>query len=293
MESGLLFCILAMVCFGALGSVSKLAERSNCDSSLLVVFLFGWATLATGLRTILAGLAFSMPLRAIAVAVICGICASVAYLAFQSSIAYGNVASGWLVMNVSAGIPALASIVIFHEAVSLIKLVALILAAIAVFFVFIGRKALEQKRLVSAKGRSWITLMIIVLLTNGMSAFGLKVIAAWGLPGSMKFGYLTVWYAVGTIAVAIPVLVKRGHTWRTKEIAWGSVMALLSIGGQVSTAISLGKGVPGYVAFPVAMGGSLLVVTIVGRFWFQERMSLSEAGGIFIGAAAIVLLSIG
>ena len=41
----------------------------------------------------------------------------------------------------------------------------------------------------------WFLLMLVILLTNGMSAFGLKMIAGWGLPDTIKYPYLTVWYA--------------------------------------------------------------------------------------------------
>jgi hypothetical protein len=43
----------------------------------------------------------------------------------------------------------------------------------------------------------WFLLMLVLLLTNGMSAFGLKMIAAWGLPQTVKYPYLTAWYTGG------------------------------------------------------------------------------------------------
>jgi len=42
-----------------------------------------------------------------------------------------------------------------------------------------------------SKGLVWSLLMLIILLTNGMSSFGLKVIASWALPGSIERAFLT------------------------------------------------------------------------------------------------------
>ena len=81
---GLLFCFLGAISFGLLGCASKGAERSNCNASGFVVSVCGWATLMMLIRSALLKSGSHMPLKAIAVAVACGVCAAVAYLAFQN-----------------------------------------------------------------------------------------------------------------------------------------------------------------------------------------------------------------
>jgi multidrug transporter EmrE-like cation transporter len=137
----------------------------------------------------------------------------------------------------------------------------------------------------------WFLLMLIIFLTNGMSAFGLKVIAAWGLPETAKYPYLTVWYAAGFACLAVPILIKRTRA-NLKELGWGCVIALLSIGGQLAMAIALDRKVPGNVAFPVTIGGAILVVVVAGRLLFGERMNRLTTAGIAMGFLAVLLLSI-
>lgn len=137
----------------------------------------------------------------------------------------------------------------------------------------------------------WFLLMLIVFLTNGMSSFGLKVIADWGLPGSAKFPYLTVWYAAGLVAIGVPMAFRRiWPGWR--ELAWGAVLAVLSIGGQVAMAVALALEVPGHIVFPVAIGGSVFIVTLVSALVFGERMNRVTALGVLCGFFALVLLSL-
>lgn len=137
----------------------------------------------------------------------------------------------------------------------------------------------------------WFLLMLVILLTNGMSAFGLKVIAGWGLPPAAKFPYLTVWYGTGLAVLTLPTLLRGVHL-RWQEGLWGLIMAALSMGGQVAMAAALASDVPGHVVFPVAVGGSVLVIAAAGRIFFGERMNRMTAVGIVVGLWAVILLSV-
>jgi multidrug transporter EmrE-like cation transporter len=55
---------------------------------------------------------------------------------------------------------------------------------------------------------------------------------------------------------------------------------------------ALAASVPGNIVFPVAMGGSLLVVVLAGRWVFGERMSWLSASGVLLGTSAVLLLSV-
>lgn len=137
----------------------------------------------------------------------------------------------------------------------------------------------------------WFLLMLVILLTNGMSAFGLKVIAGWGLPGTVKFPYLTVWYAAGLVIIGVPMLLK-GVRFGQRELLWGALMAALSIAGQVAMAVALDSRVPGNIVFPIAIGGSILIVAVAGALFFGERMNRLNVIGVSVGFLAVILLGI-
>jgi len=137
----------------------------------------------------------------------------------------------------------------------------------------------------------WFLLMLVILLTNGMSAFGLKMIAGRGLPETVKYPYLTVWYAGGLAAIALPMVLK-GMRFGKTELLWGGVAGALSIGGQIAMAVALSSGVPGHVVFPIAIGGSIFVVALAGRLIFGERMNPPTALGLALGFVAVVLVGL-
>ena len=144
MNIGLLICFLGPISFGLLGCISKVAERKKCNSSALVLSLMAWSTLIMLARTGSLHSGFRIPFKAVAASVAFGIVGAVAFFAFQKSIEIGKVTAGWLAMNLSMGVPALASIWLYQERLTLLKLIAFALALLALLLLFWGRMLEEQ-----------------------------------------------------------------------------------------------------------------------------------------------------
>ncbi|MHC4445905.1 MAG: hypothetical protein ACYTBZ_23055 [Planctomycetota bacterium] len=136
----------------------------------------------------------------------------------------------------------------------------------------------------------WYRWMFLAFITNGLSQFGVRVMKDMGLAASHGHLYLSFWYLTGLIAAAIVFAVNRKRLlWR--EMVLGSLMGLFSAGCWFLLTGALGQGVPGYLVFPVAIGGSLSVVALVGVVVLKERLSVYGYLGVISGIAAIVLLS--
>jgi drug/metabolite transporter (DMT)-like permease len=138
-------CILGAISFGLLACVSKLAERRRCNPSALVVWLFAWAAVVMLGESLLHTGKTHMTWQIIVLGVSFGICAAVATYAFQVSIEVGKVTVGWLFMNLSAGVPALVSIWLYHERLTPLKSIAFCLAFLSLFCLFQGNR-LEMER---------------------------------------------------------------------------------------------------------------------------------------------------
>lgn len=145
---GLLFCFLGAISFGLLGSALKAAERKKADAAGLVVAAYAWPAMIMLVRTLLLKSGGPIPPKAFAIAVIFGICAAVASLAFQVSISIGKVTVGWLMMNLSAGVPVVVSIYVYHEKLTLLKIVAFALVLVSILFLSWGQ--VMERRAVSA-----------------------------------------------------------------------------------------------------------------------------------------------
>ena len=124
--------------YGVLGICHKLAERKHCRPQPLsaVLMLGGFL----GMNTfVLLGAGYAIPPRALSTALICGSIALCALWAFQEGIKHGKIATSWLIINLSAAIPTVGSILIYREAVNFKKLGILGLIVVAIVLVWLDR----------------------------------------------------------------------------------------------------------------------------------------------------------
>ncbi len=140
MGVAIILCFLGAICFGFSACVSKIADRQHCRASPLIASVFGWATVLMLARTFFLGAQSQLPGKAAGVAVFFGICAAVAIFAFQTSMALGKVTVPWLIMNLSAGVPAVVSILVYGERLTLLKCAAFVMALVALACLFEGKK---------------------------------------------------------------------------------------------------------------------------------------------------------
>src|SRR5262249_14232710 len=135
--------------YGVLGICHKLAERKHCRPQPLAAMLMLGGFLGMNLFVLL-GNGYAIPARALYTALICGAIALCALWAFQEGIKHGKIATSWLIINLSAAIPTVASIVIYREPVSARKLGILSLIVVAIVLVWLDRledlKQLDTRR---------------------------------------------------------------------------------------------------------------------------------------------------
>lgn len=146
MAKGQIYMLLGLLSFSLLGVLHKVADVKESrpsainallfTSSLLFVFLFVLSGTPTGP---------AVPMRVATIAMPFGVAASVAILAFQAGVKHGNIATSWLAINLSAGIPTVASILIYDEPVGAIKALALALIPVSMFLLWKDKKAQEER----------------------------------------------------------------------------------------------------------------------------------------------------
>jgi len=147
MNEGYLYVVLALLSFSALGVFHKLADTLRCRPSPVNALLYAWSLLFAGITVTLRHADPSPEAGGIALlAIPFGISASVAILAFQAGIRHGDIATSWLAINLSSGIPTVASIVIYHEPVGWKRATALLLIPVSMALLWKDKRDAEVKR---------------------------------------------------------------------------------------------------------------------------------------------------
>jgi multidrug transporter EmrE-like cation transporter len=136
----------------------------------------------------------------------------------------------------------------------------------------------------------WYRMMLIAFLTNGLGAFGARVLQEMGLAKSHSFLYLGFWYVAGLAVSLVAMLFGRAKLSHA-ELAVGGLMGLFSSIGWILLTQAIARDIPGYVAYPIAIGGNLSVVAAVGVMVFKERLSPYGYLGILTGVTGIALLA--
>ena len=137
----------------------------------------------------------------------------------------------------------------------------------------------------------YLRYMTIAFVTNGMGIFGLRVLTGDGVANMDVYQYLTIWYLAGALLAAFAYFSKARRPF-SREVLIGGAMAASSVCAQLCMARSLSGGLPGYVVFPIATGGGLLLVVAVGIGLFGERMGMPGYFGIGVGTLALILLAL-
>ncbi|MCW5977920.1 MAG: hypothetical protein KIT09_07570 [Bryobacteraceae bacterium] len=137
-----------MLSLGGLGLLSKVADRLGCRPAPVNLFLFLWA----GLLVLLVSLVYNgvagtaaVPGTIAGVAIVFGILASVAVLAFLHAVHYGKISTSWLVINLSAALPTVLSVLLYREEVTLRRGASLLLVLVALALLWMDRRAEEAR----------------------------------------------------------------------------------------------------------------------------------------------------
>ncbi|MGH9662795.1 MAG: EamA family transporter [Bryobacteraceae bacterium] len=150
MNIGYLYMFLGLFSFSVLGVLHKLAEVMNCRPRMINLLLFGWSTLLVAAFVLLSpGLEKSIPGEVGLIALPSGLGAGLAILTFQAGIRYGKIATSWLIINLSAGLPVLGSIALYHERVDARKAIALVSILISMLFLWKDKRDQEAREAAS------------------------------------------------------------------------------------------------------------------------------------------------
>jgi drug/metabolite transporter (DMT)-like permease len=82
-----------------------------------------------------------------AIALPFGVASVIGGMVFLAGIRYGKISTSWLIINLSAAIPAVGSVVLYHEQVNARKIAVVALAAVAVILLWKDKKSEEAKQM--------------------------------------------------------------------------------------------------------------------------------------------------
>ncbi len=178
-------------------------------------------------------------------------------------------------------VPAVLSVLVFHEVPKLIQIAGVIIASIAILMVYLKKEE-----------NSIITLRIALIgtfLLGGLADFTSKI---FQVHGSSQFEnlYLFFTFFFSLIITGLFMLIKDRRIKRLDVIV-GLVSGIPSQLISLFLLRSLSS-LPGFVVFPLYSVGVILVVNLVNLLFFKERLTRRQSLAIVAIVVAVVLLNV-
>jgi len=148
---GYLYLILSLTCFGFIGIFAKLADMRGCKPIAVYTLAYGWSLIFGAVFVALfRGGDFRVPAVVYGIALPFGVASVIGGVVFLAGIRYGKISTSWLIINLSAAIPAALSVILYHEQVNARKIAVVALAAIAVVLLWKDKRSEEASPNASA-----------------------------------------------------------------------------------------------------------------------------------------------
>jgi drug/metabolite transporter (DMT)-like permease len=195
-------------------------------------------------------------------------------------------------LRLSVFVPTVASIAVWNELPSPIQALGLVLTALAL--PLLGTAAKRTAPTNWRAGRP-LALIVTTMLISGAGLLAAKAFSELHQE-AQRPAYLFAAYGTAAVLSALtwPLRARLETRWRPEAVlpslAIGVIAGLCNI-GQLAAFLRGLAVVPGIVAFPVTAAGGLLVVTVVGRIAWNERIAGRAGAGIALALAAVALVN--
>jgi drug/metabolite transporter (DMT)-like permease len=144
---GLLYIALSIAGFSLIGIGAKFADSKRCHAAPLCAMMCVWAMAAASVFALGTGRGLRAPAGVSGIAFLFGISAVIGILALQNGVRYGKISTSWLIINLSAAVPAAGSVLVYHEQVNPRKALALALVVISVVLLWLDKNRDPAKEL--------------------------------------------------------------------------------------------------------------------------------------------------
>ena len=221
------------------------------------------------------GLGFALGLGVVSGAMFLG-----SFMLLQWNIRVNGVVLPATFMKLGVVVPTLASILVFGETPRPAQIVGIVLAIAAILLI----------QLEKGSGRAKHALGLVVLLIAGGSTDVLsKIYESLGSP-ALSDQYLLYTFFVALVLCAL-LAVTKGQKLTLADIGFGLLVGVPNYFSARFLLLSL-SAVPAVVAYPSYSVGTIVLITLVGRIAFGEKLSRRQLVAMGVILLSLVLLNL-
>lgn len=214
----------------------------------------------------------------VALGVVGGILFLVSFILFQWNTARNGIVLSSVFMKLGLLVPMVLSVLVFREIPTWLQITGFCLALAAI--VLINAK--------KDRGRFHWELLLLLVMGGGADAMS-KVFEALG-PAKLANQFLFYIFAVALVLCLFLVLLKKERPG-LRELLFGAAIGIPNFFSSKFLLRSLAD-LPAVVVYPSFSIGTMLITTLVGVFFFKERLGKLQWLALIAILAALLLLNI-
>ena len=295
----MIFLVLAILCSASLNVIFKFSEKRNSNRLAVSFFGFLGATIISlilinpKLFSVFIGelnnvIAQSGSLNSITPSVLALLLGLVngflyfgAYYVLQVSTSYNGSAMTATFNKLGVMIPAVLSVVFFHEIPKFLQIIGVITAIAAILIIYLKK---EENSVITLKIALFGTLFL-----GGIADFTSKIYQVFGAEEFQSM-FLLFTFLFSLIITGTFLYFKDRNIKRT-DIIFGLISGIPAQFVSLFILKALTQ-VPAFVVFPLYSVGVILVVNIINLLFFKEKLTKRQFIAVGFIIAAVILLNI-
>lgn len=183
-------------------------------------------------------------------------------------------------------VPIFIAIIFYHEIPSILKIIGIILAIIAIIIMNIEFK----KKDIDSKGFNIMNLLLILLLLFGGLTDASSTIFEHTSDFKLKGLFLSIIFS-SALFISLIILVILHRKISIKDILFGLGIGIPNYFSSFFLLNSLNS-LDAVIVYPTYSVSSIVIITLVGVLFFKEKLKLNEIIGMVIIIGSIALLNI-
>jgi drug/metabolite transporter (DMT)-like permease len=204
-----------------------------------------------------------------------------AYYVLQLSISRNGSAMSATFNKLGVMIPAILSVLFFHEIPGVMQIVGVFVASLAIMIIYLKK---EESSVVTLKAA-----LLGTFLFGGFSNFTSKIYQVYGTEDFQNL-FILFTFVFSLIFSGILMLVKDRRI-KHMDVIFGLAAGIPSQFISLFLLLAL-TSIPAFVVFPLFSVGVILIINIINLMFFKEKLTTRQFAAIGLIIAAVVLLNI-
>lgn len=275
----MIYLLLAILCTVTISFLMRISEKYIQNQ--LGMFLSNYLICVLFSFILIQGKIEFHDLRVFPIGMITGILYLVSFTFYKKNMVVNGIVLSSTFMKLGVIIPTLMAILIFHEQPLITQIIGIFLSLIAIVYINFDKDAL-----IEGKNKFYL---ILLLLLSGFADGMMNIYDKIGILASNDFYFMITFFSAFLITLGIIVIQRLKVT--KMDLFFGAIVGIPNYLSSRFLLLALSQ-IPAVLVYPIYSVAAIICTTVIGLFFFHEKLSNQKLLAIGLIMIALVLLNL-